>query len=380
MKKLFVCLFAVPMALVLVGSAVAADWSFYGSARMGTWWYANSNARVGLVGPDAMSTKTRYHSDFDLSHFLQSNARIGATVSSGDVSGRFEYGASGGKANIRILRGTWSFGPGELTVGQDYTPISWTWYSNQVVNTDEGLLSLGLMYAGRKPMLQFKAGGFKLALIQPNVVTSDGDAVRGVGYDTDVVVPKVELAYRQSTDIFFVDVGAGYQTYDYTDRNDENRATLTSWVVGVGGGYYFGPGYAKLQLNYDTNGAAYGLARYAPEAVFTSVLDAGGDFTDPTRLGAALSVGGQINDMIGVELGAGMQQYTNKQAGTGYDIENNTYALYLQFPFKPADGVTITPEIGYMDWGDVEVDVPGEKTNIDGGDTTYFGLYSRINF
>ena len=40
MKKLFVCLFAASMALVLIGSAVAAGWGFYGSARMGTWWYS----------------------------------------------------------------------------------------------------------------------------------------------------------------------------------------------------------------------------------------------------------------------------------------------------------------------------------------------------
>jgi len=380
MKKLFVCLFAVSMALVLVGSAVAADWSFYGSARMGTWWYANSDFEVPLADnvPGAMSSGTRDHSDLDLSHFLQSNARIGANVTSGDVSGRFEYGAADGKANIRILRGTWSFGPGELTVGQDYTPISWTWYSNQVVNNDEGLLSLGLMYAGRKPMLQFKYGGFKLALISPNVVTSDGDAVHGVGYDTDVVIPKVEVAYRHSADNFFIDVGGGFQTYEYSDKNDESGTTLTSWVVGAGGGYNFGKGYAKLQLNYDVNGAAYGLARYAPEAVFTSKSDSAEDFTDPTRFGAAFSVGGQINDMIDVELGVGMQQYINKQSG--YDLENTTYALYLQFPFVPASGVTITPEVGYMDWGNVEVETPQEITKTDGGDTMYFGLYSRINF
>jgi len=185
-----------------------------------------------------------------------------------------------------------------------------------------------------------------------------------------------------SQDKFFFDVGAGYQAYDYSDAGDQNSKTLSSYVLAAGGGYNFSKGYAKLQLNYDVNGAAYGLARNAAAAisgfgVFTTYIDTDGDFDDVTRFGGALVLGGQINVMVGVEFGGGLRQYTNDLQL--FDIENTTYTLYLQFPFTVADGVVLTPEIGYMDWGDVEVK-GAISTKGDVGTNTYFGLYSRINF
>jgi len=211
-------------------------------------------------------------------------------------------------------------------------------------------------------MLQLKFGGFKIALVEPNVIgataTSSSVVLTGGGFaDTDVVLPKIEASYRMSQDKFFFDVG---------------------------GGYNFGKGYAKLQLNYDVNGAAYGLARnaavvpaigYAP---FATVFDtAKNDFADVTRFGGALVLGDQINDMVGVEFGGALQQFTNDLQNS--DIENTTHTLYLNFPFTVADGVVLTPELGYMDWGDLEVK-GAISTKADAGTNTYFGLYSRINF
>jgi len=143
MKKLTVSLAVVALAFVFVGTAMAADWNFYGSARVGTWYFSRSSEVGAIAAPSttsaggvaALSNVTGINkttgsadgnSDLDLRHTLQPNARIGATISSGNVSGRFEYGTG---VNARILRGTWNFGSGELLVGQTYTPISWTWYS-----------------------------------------------------------------------------------------------------------------------------------------------------------------------------------------------------------------------------------------------------------
>ena len=113
MKKSIAILAAFALVAGFAVTATAADWSFYGSARMST--FSNSiSEEASATGFD--DTDTRWD--------IQTNARIGANVSAGDVGGRFEYGTSGGNANLRLLYGTWDFGGGELLVGQAYTPIT----------------------------------------------------------------------------------------------------------------------------------------------------------------------------------------------------------------------------------------------------------------
>ena len=389
---------ALALSLLFSGAAAAADWTFYGSARVGTWWINNGEGGDTVVdgaatSASAFSNPTTGHSDFDLDHGLQSNARVGMHVLSGDVTARVEYGASGGDVNTRILQATWNTGMGSLLVGQDYTPISWTWYSNQVAFSDEGLLGLGLMYAGRQPMIQYSLGGFKLALVKPT--TGKGVDLSGAELDTDVVLPKIEMAYRYSRDNWFLDIGAGVQSCEYTELDDADGHSVTSWVVGAGGGYTFGPWYVKLQLSYDQNGAAYGLARYAPigsAAVGSSTIEfyphtanydkLTKEFSDVSRFGGALVAGGQINDMVRVEAGLSGQQYSSEYGV--FDVENTTYAMYLQLPFTPTPGVTISPEIGYMDWGSVDMSITSssfvQEQSKDRGDTFYAGLQTRIDF
>ena len=80
----------------------AADWNFYGSARVTTFVSDNDV-------PAGNDTTT-------LEHTLQSNARIGARVKVNDaIGGRFEYSAS---VSIRHLYGTWNFDSVEILVGQ----------------------------------------------------------------------------------------------------------------------------------------------------------------------------------------------------------------------------------------------------------------------
>jgi len=116
MRKLFVLLAAVAFVVAFTVPAMAADWSFYGSARMYTFMSDYSKEYTGTG-----------FSDDDLSWFLQGNSRIGAKVKAGAVSGRFEYGSG---PSLRLLNGAWNFGGGTLVVGQDYSPID-TFISNQ---------------------------------------------------------------------------------------------------------------------------------------------------------------------------------------------------------------------------------------------------------
>ncbi|MGD9825120.1 MAG: hypothetical protein AB7U36_12155, partial [Desulfobacter sp.] len=88
MKKTIVVLAALAL---MMGSAYAAEWNFYGSARLATFW-----DDTDIISGDDGNTQ--------YSEYLQVNSRIGANVKvSDELTGRFEYGASGGNANIRLL-------------------------------------------------------------------------------------------------------------------------------------------------------------------------------------------------------------------------------------------------------------------------------------
>ena len=171
MKKLFI-IFAV---LFLAAPVMAADWNFYGSARMATYW----DDRDFGDGLNAAGTDDE---DADLIWDFQGNSRIGATVKAENVSGRFELGLKGSGAGdvdvgTRRLFGVWDFGAGKLKVGKDYTPLD-QFISGQVFDEDWGLVGQGFMYARRPGQVALSFGGFEVALITPR---SDTIATAAVG-------------------------------------------------------------------------------------------------------------------------------------------------------------------------------------------------------
>ncbi len=197
------------LAVVYGGIAFAADWNFYGSARVETFW-----------------TDSDINDTTNLSESLQSNSRIGARVRASDeLTGRFEYGASGGDANIRILYGEWDFGAGTLLVGQDWTPL-YLPLSNQVYNTDNGLGGWGEASPGRHTMIRLKFDGFEIAAISPDntYFKSNGDAVVDSSDissgNTQTAFPRIEVSYKVDMDKLSLAVGGGYNTFEYNDDQD----------------------------------------------------------------------------------------------------------------------------------------------------------------
>ena len=85
MKKL-IAVFAV---LLLAAPALAADWSFYGSQRIATFYIADDFGDSTVAGDD---------SDWGLRWDFQGNSRLGARVKEGNVGGHIELAmrATGG--------------------------------------------------------------------------------------------------------------------------------------------------------------------------------------------------------------------------------------------------------------------------------------------
>jgi hypothetical protein len=420
MKKLLI-IFAV---LCLAAPAMAADWNFFGSARMATFWQDND---IGEQGDTA--------DDQDILWDLQGNARIGANVKFNDqIGGGFEYGSG---PNLRKLFGTYTFGNGsELLLGQTYTPSSTYFYSNSVYGDDGDLLGVGQFYVGRVPMIQWKMGGFKVALIKPTTgataVKGDDDNATYLGRyrdaagtlitddlgvieasdlaadtkayklanpggqvvqvtdatnafeakDTDQELPKIELAYKFKSDMFFIDVFGGYQTYDLEVAGKKSYS-IDSYVIGGGGGVNFGAFYLNAGVHYGENLQNYGAAGWLLPGNISSddeedvddlkIGAAGYDSTgdkiiDNKGLGYLAVLGFNASEMFTIEAGYGHQEYELDVASSKKDTADQ---FYLNCVINIAPGFFVVPEFGMVDY---------EVQDTDTGDFTYFGAKWQINF
>jgi hypothetical protein len=326
-------------------TAAAADWNFYGSARMAQF-FTNTE---GIDGPLDVD-------NFDMD--LQGNSRIGANVKvSDELSGRFEYGTG---VNVRLLYGTWDFGGGALTVGQAYSPLN-MFVSNQVFGGDTDLLNVGGVYSGREPMLQLKFDGFKIALLKLN----NADDVGGVVENT---MPAIEASYAYSQDNWNVKAAFGYQSYE-THHISGVEIDVDSYVVALSGGVNFGALYLGANGYVGENGGNL-IALNTTGTGFSGdglagINAAGTDTDDNDIMGIVFVIGGKINDMFSVEAGYG---YAEQELDSMTDADEVS-SYYLQSTITFAPGVFVVPEIGMID-------------NEESGQTevTYFGAKWQINF
>ena len=342
MKKLIVLVAA--MALVAT-SAYAAEWNFYGSARVSTFWNTIERTAVPAVADVDAFTEG-----------LQGNARIGAKVKASDeLTGGFEYGAAGGNANIRKLYGEWNFGGGSLLVGQTYTPLN-MFYSNQVYGADSDLLGWGGVYSGRQAMLQLKYAGFKVALTPANT------GINFAAVSTEIQMPAIEASYALKMGNFALALAGGYQTFEVTTA-PAITYDVDSYVVALGASVNLGAFYINGDIWTGQNASNLIWADAAGTAVRAGL--AGTTLLDNDSLGYLLVIGGKINDMFSVEFGyAGLSAELD---GALIDEDSETY--YAQATIHLAPGVFVVPEVGVTDY-DGTLD---QKE-------TYFGAKWQINF
>ena len=350
MKKLMVLVAALALVAGSAMTAAAADWNFYGSARVATF-YTDVEEQI-----DGGLDTTNYEQN------LQGNSRIGANVKvSDELTGRFEYGTG---VNVRILWGEWNFGAGSLGIGQHYTPLNY-FYSNQVYGSDNDMLAQGGVYSGREDMIRLKFGGFEIAFLGPN------DSSLGTGFATETSIPGIEANYNLKMDAVSFNLGAGYQTYEVlgTPTGDHD---VDTYVVALGAKAAFGPAYfggnvymgenvgSMIAVSLDgDNGWGDGYADY--NAVTGTVVD-------NEALGFILVAGFKANDMFSFEAGFGYAE-VEQMGGVLDDNEVKTY--YVQSQITLAPGVFITPEIGMFD---------GEEDSAGTYETMYYGAKWQINF
>ena len=343
MRKLLIVLAAFAFVIAYTVPTLAADWSFYGSARMSTF-YDSVTEEASATGFD----------DGDTTWSQQGNSRLGATVKAGKIGGGFEYGTG---INLRKLYGTYNFGGIQLLLGQTYTPVN-MFYSNQVWGGDTDMLKFGGVYDGRRGMIQLKIKGFKIALIEPSTGAVTTPA------ETDTTIPKIEAAYALKAGPATIDFQGGYNSYDEVDAADSEE-TISSYFLGVGVKLAFGAFYVRGNAYTGQNLGPYGLWQEGDD---DPALIAG-DVENNTSIGYLLVVGFRVSDTLKLEGGYGGNQHDRDDFAT----QDDTSALYVQAVLNISPGFFIVPEIGYIDFGD-------SSAEVDQGSQTYFGAKWQINF
>jgi hypothetical protein len=367
MKKLI----AILVVLLMASPAMAADWSFFGSQRMATF-YVNDD-----FGDDEVNGSG---DDWGLRWDFQGNSRVGARVKADKVGGYIELaltatnGGDGGDGGVNTRRafGTWKFADGmELKVGKDYSPVT-EFLSGQVFDTDAGLLGQGNFYGRRPGMLGLNIGALELALIH-NALVTDGMGLPA-GVDPDWNLPKFEAAYTLKMDAFSLRPFAGIQYFKVDSGGSvlEDDLDVTSYVVGLGGMVNIGAFRIGAQGSYgqNTGNANWSGGRWG-QTYARATLDGLDDVTDATSWQAMLIAGLKFSDSVNFEIGGG---YRNDDADINGVDNAESYEIYGQVVLTLAPGVFLIPEAGYIDFMD------DPATDEDAGYTWYAGAKWQINF
>jgi hypothetical protein len=353
MKKLMALIAAIAMVAGFTMTAAAADWNFYGSARISTFI-------TDWDGEDYILVANGDDDDTDFNHGLQGNSRLGANVKvSDELSGRFEFGINNSTVTSRLIYGVWNFGSGKLTVGKFYSPMNF-FLSNQVFNGDGNMLNYGGLYSGRNDGVQLTFGNFKLAFLSP--ATSSLNV--GVPTDLDTTIPKIEASYRMALGDGFVQVAGGYNTYEFDNFVVDDD--VDSYIVALAAGMNFGAAYVKGNGWLGQNVGQYGIWH----ATADDAMVIGTSVEDNDAWGVLIVGGFKVNDMYSLEAGYG---YTESEMDVSGADADSIAAYYIQCTVNLAPGVFIVPEIGYID-GDED------QFGNDDPDTMYYGLKWQINF
>jgi hypothetical protein len=358
MRKLLIVLAALAFVVGTTIPAIATDWSFYGKAAMFTYMQSVSKEASGLGVDDDDLTWT----------VLNSSNRFGFVAKGDDIGGILEFGinshyaADANRAHIRLANGYWNFGAGTLVVGQDYAPAAF--FPSATIYNDCSMVLHGAVYTQRVPQIKLKWAGLQVALVEPNKAAMLAD-------DQDTSIPKIEASYDLKVGPVALHIFGGMNSYDEVAivGTTETETGIDSNLFGVGFKYATGPFYVNGDVWMATNPGNYGVLQ---DSKGTTATVTGTTVNDVDSMVYAAILGYKVSDMITLEAGYGL--ISNEREAAGVTTEWETTTIYIQAPITLAKGVTITPEFGTIDYGDVK---PGTG---DRGDKTYYGAKWAIVF
>jgi hypothetical protein len=365
--------------IVLAASAPAADWSFYGSQRLSTFYVDRENGDSQVNGKsDDQATQW----------YFQGNSRVGSTIRADRVSGRVELGLGKGgdgadtSVVTRRAYGVWKISEAvSLKVGKDYSLLYDGNMSGQAFDADKNLQGEGLFYGKRPAYLGLTIGHVELAAVAPvhggDLGTTDTGINGATGGDPDAYLPKLEAAYKLVLGSFYVRPFAGFQWYRVEPNglgNVTQDLDVYSYVVGGSSQWTIGAFYLNAELAWGANwSAANWDSGINSSASSLPYLSPGGDGVRDVTSWTALLVGGvRVSETLRLEAGGGYRM-DNARNAPGPSQPDGSWIVYVQAAVTLAPGVYVVPEVGYYDYMD---DVAGN----DQGRQYYFGAKWQIDF
>jgi hypothetical protein len=327
MKKSLLVLSAAAMVAAAAVPAMA-ETTLYGSARMATFYNINDTK--------AAAGKT---SSFD--EHLQTNSRVGLIASNGDVGGRVELGTG---VNVRLLYGTWNFGAGKLTVGQDYN--SYYLLSEQVHGDDNVNNGYGALWDGRQAQLRVNLNnGLYFAAIQATQTANGTPDQKGGAIPNGeltngkkIYLPKLNVGYAGKAGA--VAYNAGVVGEFYKDENAGINKNVTAILGYVNGTAAFGATTLKANLSYGQNA---GDMNFAGREGYGK--NSAGANKDARGFEGYIQASQKLSDTL--KANAGIGYVTDKRDGDKH--ADNKMLVFVNAPITLAKNVTLTPEISYYD-------------------------------
>ncbi|NJD92157.1 MAG: hypothetical protein FIA91_11705 [Geobacter sp.] len=338
MKKSILVLTAAAMVTAAAVPALA-ETSLYGSARVATF-YDISQTYDAKTGVDAGK-----YSGFD--EHLQGNSALGVNFNNGEVGGRVEVGAGSSTVSTRLVYGTWNFGSGKLTIGQDYN--SYYLGAAQVHGDDNALKGYGALWDNRLPQLRVNLNnGLYFAAIQPyQNTTAVVNPAAGTPNASGAAVPNSESVSNNK--IYLPKLNVGYA----------GKAGVYSYNTGVVGQFYENDSKGKNRINallgYLSGSAAFGSttvtgnAGYAQNAGNLGLagrLDYNIAKKDNARgFEGFVQVSQKLSDRLKANVGAGYV-YDKRSSDKSAD---DKLAFFINAPVTLAKNVSVIPEFSYYD-------------------------------
>ena len=407
MRKLLVLLVASAFVVGFTVPAVAADWTFFGDSKFHTFWIEESKESAGAPGG--------LFDDEDLFWGRSAGVAVGASVSAGDIGGFFQFRPIETgftmDGDFSMMYGTWNFGAGTLVVGRALGPVNF-FPSNMVFLDEHGLVGLGGVFTYFKPLIALKFardwGNIHLAAVEPQTTTrvypipgGAQDMVGSIvapwnsqdwgteatltGYgDCDTQLPKLEASYGYSFGPVSFSLMGGWQEFEERNTATDKSYDITSWIVGLGVKTSFGPLYINGVVTTGQNEEQY-MCEWQ-QGNDSAFYDPGTDsIIDNETVGFNLVAGVKVNDMVTIEAGYGWLEHELDHLPSGWaaaGLEDETETIYLQAVITLAKGVTITPEIGKIDWDENTIGNGLQSGNpaADEGDMVWYGAQWRIQF
>jgi hypothetical protein len=376
MKKFVLILLSTVLALALA-APVMAEFDFYGSARMGTFYRDVDGAAAGsLSGPN----RSNLASGDDLIWRMCNSSHFGAKVKNGPIGGHVEFGLfgdqRGNKVYTRLMYGTWKFNGGTLLMGQTYSPYNFA--SNQVAaqfqSDDGGFVGFGRLYDARKPQIKLSFdNGFYITAIQNETITNnygynilEAMSVKPTTIKTERTLPKLAVGYEGKTENLTYGVGAAYNTFDLEIDASDVDESIDSYLFYLHGTANLNVIHFKFNLHYGQNLTNFGIKEREWSG---ALLTDNGAIEDTESYGGFLQGTFDVGEKSKVNLGIGYNSSDNDL----YDDPDEQIAYFINMSILIVDGFTVTPEVSYFDLMD---DAQGN----DQGDTLCAGVKWQMNF